>query len=128
MSASRDTASDAVVIVVALLAGLAVAFLDMTADNLLLVLALLFALGFCVGWLAPRLAWLAGLSVGIVLPIAQVYVTSFDLRLPHPMHGFYYGALAVAPPVSTALVAMWMRDRFDQLRHRRRLASRTVAR
>lgn len=106
----------ATVIICALLSGLAIALLDMTADHLRIVLVLLVALGFFFGALAPGWALLSGLCVGVVQPMAQVYVTTFHLKLPHPMHGFFYGALAVVPPVVSALVGMWLRKRFDERR------------
>jgi MFS family permease len=128
MSAHRNPTTGAAVVGGALLASLALAVLDMTTDNLALVVVLLFGAGFLVGWMAPTWALLAGLCIGIMLPIAKVYVTSFDLRLPHPMHGYYLGALAVAPPMLSALVAKWLREEFDHMRHRRRNAARAAAR
>jgi len=127
MSERHDSATGTAIISGALMAGLAMAMLDMTIDNLPLIVVLLFASGFAFGLVAPRRALIAGFCIGIMLPIAHVYVTSFELRLPHPMHGFYFGVLGVAPPVLSAVVARWLREWFDTAQHRRRRAARSAA-
>jgi hypothetical protein len=121
----RDPTVGAVVAFAALLVGIGLAMLDMLNDNLILVVALLGVAGFIFGALAPRWALLAGLLIGAMIPVAKMYVNLFNVSLPHPMHGFFGGALAVIPPVATALAAMWIRDRIQAVQRRRRMPRET---
>ncbi|MDB4882157.1 MAG: hypothetical protein JWL95_923 [Gemmatimonadetes bacterium] len=123
MSSARNPTTGAIVALLAAICGVGLAILDMMADNLLLVITLFVTAAFLFGAFAPRWAILAGFCLGLMHPIAQSYVTSFRLRLPHPMHGFYYGVLAIGPAILSAMFAMALRDRIDALRQPRRLPS-----
>jgi hypothetical protein len=120
MPTERDPANGAIVAILATVAGIGIAILDMTADNLPLVLVLLVLVAIAFGASAPRWAFLAGAFLGMMHPIAQFYALSFDLRLPHPMHGFYYGVLTIGPAIVGAMLAMLLRDRIDEFRESRR--------
>jgi hypothetical protein len=123
MSSARNPTTGAVVALLAAVCGVGLAILDMMADNLELVITLFVVAAFLFGTFAPRWAILAGFCLGLMHPIVQRYVTSFNLRLPHPMHGFYYGALAIGPAILSAMFAMMLRDRIDALRQPRRLST-----
>lgn len=110
----------AVLALSALTAGFCLAFLDMLADQLPLIVVLLGVFGFVFGALGPRWALLTGALVGIPLPIAKAFVGMFNLRISHPMHGFYGGALAIIPPIVGALAGMAFRGWFDEMLESRR--------
>ncbi|MEO6526274.1 MAG: hypothetical protein ABIP93_06590 [Gemmatimonadaceae bacterium] len=120
MKTERDPTTGAVVASIAIVIGLGIAILDMMADNLPLVLILIVVAASVFGAAAPRWSLLSGAFLGMMLPLAQVYVTRFDLNLPHPMHGFYFGVLAIGPSILSALFAMLIRDRIDAFREARR--------
>lgn len=125
MHSPRDPNVGAVVAFAALLVGIGLAMLDMLNDNLLLVVVLLAVAGFVFGAIAPRWALLSGVLIGAMIPVAKMYVNLFNVILPHPMHGFFGGALAVAPPVVAALAAMWIRDHIETLQRRKRMPRET---
>ena len=105
----------------------------MRTPSLVSILAIAFALGLCAGWvdvhndevqatvlvllvsagtlgfLAPRLAVVAGLVVGLGVPIAHLYVRLTAYQLPYPMHNYAESFIALVPAVLAAVVAAGVR-------------------
>ncbi len=109
---------DAPLYALAVLAGVATAWIDITVNDLLLTALLVLATCITLGLMRPRRPWRWVVTVGVFVPL-----TEFAAYMAHtlkPTHAQIYGSfLAFLPGIAGAYGGSLMRGVVDNLRQGR---------
>jgi hypothetical protein len=97
------------VLAVALVLGLCAGWVDLHNDEVQATVLVIVVSAGALGFLAPRSAVLAGLVVGLGVPIAHLYARLTEFALPYPVHNYAESFIALVPAVLTAVIGAGVR-------------------
>ena len=90
---------------IALALGLCAGWVDLHNDEVQATVLVLVVAAGTLGFLAPRAAVIAGLIVGLGVPLAHLYARLTGFQPPYPMHHYAESFIALVPAVLAAIVA-----------------------
>lgn len=102
----RSTAGTALAYLLAIVAGLAIAWVDKRTDEIIVSIVPLLVVGALLGLARPAHPWRWGLLLGIWIPLA--YWTGWFGEAKAPPGNPFSPLLALVPPTIAAHVGAWI--------------------
>ena len=99
----------ALVLTIAVLLGCLAGWIDLHNDEVQAAVLVIVVSAGALGLWAPRLAFVAGLIVGLGVPLAHLYARMTGYQLPYPMGHYAESFIALIPGVLAAGIGAALR-------------------